>query len=126
MKLLDVILAADGRVSGGSEFLWNCWGVNARFMDFADIEGQEVINCVFDCKTFIVYEIQVHVPHQDKCFIWWNQDYALDRHNEARVRNIDPMLAYDNVYYSEVDQSTILEYVKDVSATYYDQLSRLA
>ena len=71
-------------------------------------------------------EIQVHVPHQDKCFIWWNQDYALDRHNEARVRNIDPMLAYDNVYYSEVDQSTILEYVKDVSATYYDQLSRLA
>ena len=43
MKLIDVILAAEGRVSGGSEYCWNCWGYNARFMEFADVDGQVVI-----------------------------------------------------------------------------------
>lgn len=122
MKLLDVIVAAEGRVSGGSEYCWNCWGSNARFMDFADVNGQEFANCVFDCKTYEVYDLQIHVPGRDQCFIWWNPEFKDAHHNEAKMRNVDPLQAYDKVYFTEVDKDTIIEYLKDVTATYYDKL----
>ena len=122
MKLIDVVVAADGRVCGGSEFCWNCWGPNARFMDFADADGQEFANCVFDCKTYEVYDLQIHVPGYDQCFIWWNPESKAAFIQEAKVRNLDPLRAYDNVYFTEVDEKTIIEYLKDVSATYYDNL----
>ena len=122
MKLIDVILAAEGRVSGGSEYCWNCWGPNARFMDFADVDGQEFANCVFDCKTYEVYDIRIHVPGYDQCFVWFNPETRDAHHNEAKVRDLDPLYAYDNIYYTEVDDKTIIEYLKDVAATYYDNL----
>ena len=122
MKLIDVILAAEGRVSGGAEFQWNCWGDHARFMEFADVDGQEFCSCVFDCKTYNVYDIQIHVPGYDQCFIWRNPEFVDAYLQESRVRDIDPNKAYDNVYFTEVDEKTMMEYVKDVAATYYDNL----
>lgn len=122
MKLIDVINAVDGRVCGGSEFQWNCWGANARFMDFADADGQEFCNCVFDTKTYNVYDVQIFVPGYDQCFIWRDPEFADAYLQEAKVRNIDATKAYDNVHFTEVDETTIMEYLKDVAATYYDEL----
>jgi len=122
MKLIDVIVAAEGRVSGGSEYCWNCWGYNARFMEFADVDGQEFCTVVFDCKTYDVYDIQIFVPGYDQCFIWWNPEFKESHHNESKVRDIDPLRAFDDVFFTEVDEKTIMEYLKDVAATYYDNL----
>jgi len=122
MKLIDVILAAEGRVSGGSEYCWHCWGHNARFMEFADINGQEFCTVVFDCKTYNVYDIQVFVPESDQCFIWWNPEFKEAHHHESKVRNIDPLRAYDNIFFTEVDEKTIIEYLKDITATVYEHL----
>lgn len=122
MKLIDVINAAEGRVCGGSEYCWKCWGDNARFMEFADIDGQEFCTVVFDCKTYDVYDIQVFVPGHDQCFIWWNPEFKEAHHNESKVRNINPLKAYDNIFFTEVDEKTAIEYIKDVSCAYYDKL----
>lgn len=125
MKLIDVIVAAEGRVSGGSEYRWYCWGYNARFMEFADIDGQEFCTVVFDCKTYDVYDLQILVPGHDQYFIWWNPDFKEAHHNECKVRDINPLTAYDDIFFTEVDKTTILEYLKDVAATYYDNLLAL-
>lgn len=122
MKLLEVILAAEGRVCGGSEFMWRCWGDNARYMDFADADCQEFCNCVFDTKTYDVYEVQIFVPGYDQCFVWRNSAYNDAYIDEAKMRNIDPSVAYDQTYFTEVNKDTILSYIKDVGATYYDNL----
>lgn len=122
MKLLDVIVAVEGRVSGGCEYMWNCWGPNARYMDFADVDGQEFCNCVFDTKTYDVYDIRIFVPGYDQCFIWFNPEFKDAHENESKMRDVDPLLAYDKVFFTEVDKDTIMEYVKDVAATYYDNL----
>lgn len=122
MKLIDVILAAEGRVCGGTNYGWNCWGPNARFMDFADVDGQEFANCVFDTKTYDVYDLQIFVPGYDQCFVWLNPEFKDAYLNECKMKNTDPLKAYDNVFFTEVDKDTAIEYLKDVAATYYDNL----
>jgi len=39
------------------------------------------------------------------------------------MRNIDPLVAWDDVYYTELsDSETVMNYFKDIAATYYDDL----
>jgi len=123
MKLIDVILAAEGRIRGGERYMWNCYGDDARFMEFSDVDGLEFCQVVFDTKTYDVYEIELSVPGTDQCFKWLNPDTMGAMFNESRVRNIDPFIAWDNVYFTELtDLDTTMEYLKDIAATYYDNL----
>ena len=123
MKLIDVVVAAEGRVCGGESFQWNCWGNNAQFMEFADVAGSEVCNIVFDTKTFDVYDLALYVPNTDQCFKWFNPEFKDAHTNECKVRNVDPMTAWDDVKFVEVtDANLIIQYLKDVVATLYDEL----
>lgn len=124
MKLIDVITAAEGRVSGGDKFQWKCWGDNARFMEFADINGSEFCSVVFDTKTYDVYDIEIFIPDTDICFRWFNPAF-IDRYiNEAKVRNIDYMLAWDSIKFIPVnDAQVIIEYIKDVMSSFYEDLA---
>ncbi len=123
MKLIDVIVAAEGRVCGGEKFQWHCWGDNARFMEFADADGMEFCDVVFDTKTYEVYDLNLFVPGTEQCFKWFNPEFKDAYVNECKMRDIDPLIAWDNVTFSELtDINTIIDYVKDIGATYYDNL----
>lgn len=123
MKLIDVITAAEGRVCGGDRFQWKCWGDNARFMEFADINGSEFCSVVFDAKTYDVYDIEIFIPDTDICFRWFNPAFVDSYVNEAKVRNIDYMLAWDRVKFIPVnDAKVIMEYIKDVMSSFYEDL----
>jgi hypothetical protein len=123
MKLIDVIIAAEGRVIDGDRYTWRCYGDSARYMEFADADGLEFCTVLFDTKTFDVYELDLFVPGTDQCFKWLNPDTMGAMFNEARVRNVDPFHAWDKVQFSEItDPNTMMEYVKDIAATYYDNL----
>jgi hypothetical protein len=124
MKLIDVITAAEGRVSGGDKFQWKCWGDNARFMEFADINGSEFCSVVFDTKTYDVYDIEIFIPDTDICFRWFNPAFIDSYINEAKVRNIDYMLAWDSIKFIPVnDAQVIIEYIKDVMSSFYEDLA---
>lgn len=122
MKLLDIITACQARITGGTEYQWECYGSNARYMDFADQDGTECISVVFDAITQTVFELQLHVPGYDQAFIWRNPDYEGSYRAECIHRKMDPNVAYDDVKYIPVDEDTALKYTKDIVGTYYDDL----
>lgn len=123
MKLIDIINACEGRVCGGDNYLWHSWGDNARFMEFADVDGMEFCTVVFDTKTYDVYDICLFVPGTDQCFKWINPEFRDALFQEAKVRNVDPFVAWDDVYFAELtDLDTVIQYTKDIAATYYDDL----
>jgi|CryBogDrversion2_5_1035270.scaffolds.fasta_scaffold20306_3 hypothetical protein len=130
MKLLEVITAAGGRVSGGDPYLWHCFGENAQFMEFRDVDGNGYAHCVFDTKTYEVYEVYCEVPLTSneadapaQPFHWMEQTKVMAYLDECKRMGIDPNEAYDDVKYIIVnDTSTILQYVKDIGETYYDNL----
>ena len=130
MKLLDVITAAGGRVSGGDPFLWKCFGSNANYMEFRDVDGEGVSHCIFDTKTYEVYQIHVEVPltsneagAPELAFQWTNPDYVQQYLDECKAHDVDPNVAWDNFRYTLVhSESLILKYVKDIGETNYEDL----
>ena len=130
MKLLNVIQAAGGRVSGGDPYLWQCYGDNAQFMEFRDTDGSGYCHCVFDTKTYDVYEIHVEVPlisneaeSPEQTFRWISDNVKQAYYKECEDRNCDTDIAWDEVRYTHVDtEELILQYVKDIGETYYDDL----
>ena len=92
-------------------------------MEFADADGLPFCDVVFDTKTYDVYDIQLFVPGTDQCFKWINPEFKDALFQESKVRNVDPFTAWDDVWFDEItDITTLMTYIKDIAATYYDDL----
>lgn len=123
MKLLDVITAAKGRVSGGDKFLWDCFGPHAQSLEFRDADGLGFASCVFDTETYEVFQITFDIPGQDQAFMWNNPTYIQQYLDENKARELDPYTAWDDVKYEVVDYGDLmLKYLADAGDTYYDNL----
>lgn len=120
MKLNEVLNAANGQVCGGSEFQWKCFGPNARFLELADINGEEVCNIVFDSKDQTVYEIEAYVNEDMLVYKWIDPHYLQALKDECVSRDIAFNDAYDEVEYTFIDTDVeILDLVhKIVHKTY--------
>lgn len=122
MNLLEIINACQARITGGSEYQWQCYGSNARYMDFSDQDGTECVSVVMDAQTQKVYELNMYVPGYDQAFVWRHPDHVGSYLAECTVRGIVPNVAWDSVKYIEVDEKTAMKYLKDIIGTYYDNL----
>ena len=63
MKLLELIVAAGGRVAGGEPFGWNSFGPDAWFLDFTDTDGNMFCHGIYDTRTFCVYRVELEQPN---------------------------------------------------------------
>ena len=122
MELKQVIESCGFRISDGCEYQWQCYGDNARYMDFADKDGKEYASVIFDTKDQTVYEFHLNVPGYDQAFGWWNPDFEKKYLKEAKKRDVTPYQAWDEVMYEKTDEATMLQYAKDIGETYYDDL----
>jgi hypothetical protein len=102
MKLNQVFEACGGRVNGGSEFGWACYG-DARYMDFCDSDGNDdVVNCVYSPATQEIFEVQVWVNDDNVVYSWRNPEYKKAYKAEAKERGVDANNAFDNIQYTKV------------------------
>lgn len=115
MKITQVLNATGGRISGGTEFTWKCYGPDARYIDISDLSGNEVCNFVHDTKTQEVYEVDVHVTDDNEIYRWMNLKYVAEYNEEANQRSIDPCVTYDNICYTYVlNEKEILDLAHQV------------
>lgn len=120
MELLDVVTAARGRISGGDPYLWSCFGDNANFLEFRDVDAQGFAHCIYDTETYEVYQVHVEIPRQDTALLWTNPKYISLYLEECKHRNVDPAEAWDDVKYHIVEQSElILGYIKGAAELNY-------
>ena len=115
MKLLDVITAAGGRVSGGDPYLWQCYGPNANFMEFRTNDGKGYSHCVYDTKTYDVYFVYVEIPETEKCWQWNNPSHFQEYLRESELRKVDPYEAWDEVKWMPIEtEDGILNMLKAI------------
>jgi hypothetical protein len=123
MITLEQILTAGGhRIASGSEYLWICYGPNARYIDLNDVAGSEYLSIIFDCKNYKVYDVMICVPGQDQAFRWYDPEFREAYVAECKTKSVPPDEAWAGLIYEDVTPVTILAYAKDVGELYYDDL----
>jgi hypothetical protein len=102
MITIEIFLNTVGhRISGGSEYQWQCFGHNARYLD-SEFPDRYSASIVFDTKTQVVYEATVCDYSANRAYRWLNPDFKSAYDAEAQHRNADQE-AWDTVGYTDLD-----------------------
>jgi len=131
-KLQSIIEANQYRIISGEKFVWECYGHNARFMDFEanpintkETNTENNISCVFDTRNYNVYEICFVA--KNKAYRWIHPDFIKANKKECKKKNIRFENCYDGVDYIEIEVfADIMEKIKSfVQTGEYDQRVQL-
>lgn len=90
MELSDFLELTNNRITGGSEYMWDCYGKNARFIDFEN--SDIMISMVYDTKTNKAYEMTVDIeetPDGDCAYRWVDEVYQRPLAREYKARGLD-------------------------------------
>lgn len=100
----NFIDAINYKITGGSEFGWQCFGHGARWLDSEN--SKYTANAVFDSNTQTIFLTEVHDYVNNRSYRWINPDFVDAYTKEASQRNIDNTIAYDNVKFIDLEVST--------------------
>lgn len=106
MHLSKINVALDHKITSGSEYGWQCYGLNARYMDYeSDFANVSVI---FDTTNQTVFSAEVSVKREawsedSRPYRWLNPAFKDAMYSEALTRNVNPNQAWDNVEWIDLE-----------------------
>jgi hypothetical protein len=89
------------RVTGGSEFQWQCYGHQAYVIDSDG--ANHSFSVVFDRHDQTVYEVNVCDYVNNRAYRMINPDFKFGHDDEAAGRAVPADQAWDNVRYVDLD-----------------------
>jgi len=107
MKLSQINEALDHKITGGSEYQWNCYP-DSRYLDYeSDFAHVSVIYSTID-QT--IYQAEVSVKREawdedKKPYRWLNPDYKDALYKESKKRKVDPDQAWDDVKWIDLEMA---------------------
>lgn len=106
MNLSKFIENFSSRIVGGSDYTWDCFGYNARYLDFESEHAYATV--VFDSKNQTVYMAQVSCKddHEDNLpdpYDWYNPTFKQKYLDECKLKNVEPHHAWDDVSYINLE-----------------------
>jgi len=102
MHLKDINENFEHRITGGSEYQWNCYGENARYLDYESEHATG--SCIFDIATQEVYEASVEIKESaHRPYRWLNPNTKNVMHEEAAYRKVDADKAWDDVNWIDLE-----------------------
>lgn len=107
MSVMEKFLKAiEYKISGGSEFTWECFGPFARYLDCSDSEGSDgtfSVSAIFDSEDQTVYCIEAWDYINDREYRWVNPEFKEAYKNEAHDRDVSANESIDNREFIELD-----------------------
>ena len=120
ITLEEFVKAIDYKITGGSEYGWQCFGPDARYLDSNDdesINSTYSASAIFDIKNQTVYAVEVWDYVNSREYRWINPAYYKAFVDESREREIDPRESLDNRRYIDLDvEEDILEKISKIVA----------
>lgn len=115
MQIKDVNESLEHRITGGSEYGWQCYGYNARFLDYES--SYATGSCIFDTVDQSVYEVHVEFKDSEqRPYRWLNPLSKHLMYEEAQYRSIDADQAWDDVKW--IDLETPEDFLEKASAIF--------
>ena len=87
ITIKDFLEATEYKITGGSDFGWECYGPNARYLD-CDMDDEYSINCVFDSVDQAIYEVQAWDYRNNRTYRWFADGCRDAYQEEANRRGI--------------------------------------
>ena len=113
MLLKDFLEAIQYKITEGSDYGWNCYGPNARYLDsFKD--DHYSVSALFDSQDQLVYAIELWDYVNNREYRWQHPDHKQAFLDEAKERNIDPKESLDNSKY--IDLEVVEDILEKISA----------
>jgi len=104
MNLTVINQITNSKIIGGSEFQWNCYGENARFLDYSSDFAD--LTVVFDSNDQLIYEATIVSRSDDiKPYRWVNPDYKQALMNESNEKSVNFAQAFDTDEYVDLETS---------------------
>lgn len=104
MNLKQVNEALEHKIQGGSQYSWDCYGPDVRYLDYESDNAHASV--LFDTVTQEIYEATVNDKADKFAYRWLNPETKDLYIEECAKRNIDPNIAWDQKrwYDLEVDE----------------------
>lgn len=107
MYLSELNETFDHRISSGDEYLWNCYP-NGRFLEYKS--DYAYVSAIFNTETQEVYEVTVSVDTSTwepdvRPYRWLDPEFKNAHDAEAKERNIDPSVAWDDVKWIDLESA---------------------
>jgi hypothetical protein len=116
MKLSQINNALDHQISGGSRYCWECYGPNARYLDYQTNDGH--VSVVFDTETRDIYEATVETKNKDDAdarpYRWLEPETKDALFGEAYRRGTNTDEAWDDVKW--IDLETEEDFIEKAKA----------
>lgn len=114
--------AINFEITGGSEYMWECFGPDARYLD-SEHPNEFQASIVFGGPERTVFICELFDYVNNRAYRWTNPDYREAHEKEAKKRKVDIKKALDNVDFADIEVAEdILEKIQELTAgnTNYD------
>lgn len=114
MNFAEFFTAANGNITGGAPYEWNCFGTNAHFVEFG-INGE--VQCIIDTKTQAIYAIEIFDEEAMSASRWINPDFKQEFLIECAKHSVDPAEAFDGVLFEDITYHEALMRANAITAS---------
>lgn len=117
MKLQQVNEAMDHKITGGSEYQWNCYP-NARYLDYESDFAH--VSVIYSTATQEIYQAEVAVKRDAwaedaKPYRWLNPEFKEAFFGECKERKVKKNKAWDDVKWVDLEvEEDFLEKATDI------------
>jgi len=107
MRLNEINEALDHKITGGSEYQWNCYP-DGRYLDYESDFAH--VSVLYSAVDQTVYQAEVSVKREawdedKKPYRWLNPDYKHALYKESEKRQVDTDIAWDDVKWIDLEMA---------------------
>ena len=107
MRLNEINEALDHKITGGSEYQWNCYP-DGRYLDYESDFAH--VSILYSTVDQTVYQAEVSIKREawdedKKPYRWLNPDYKYALYKESKKRKVDTDIAWDDVKWIDLEMT---------------------
>lgn len=123
ITIKEFLEATQYRITAGSEFIWDCYGRNARYLDCGespDGDTEYSASIVYDTETQVVYVAELWDYKRKRYYRYFcDSEYRELYRTESEKRHLDFDEAFDEAKYTDLDCP--VDFLAKVSAVFREE-----
>jgi len=116
MNLLEILTSANGKVKGSAEYVWDCFGPDAMYLDIGTEELGHLASVIFDSDDGTVYAVEMFLPQEQKAWRWIDERFQDLYIDVCQENGVNPRVAFDTVLFENITPVELLTMLNELTA----------